>query len=201
MNTKSDQIVLEKLQQAEDQISDRIADNMNTFGVSSTVGRLLGIIYLNRAPMTLDELAEKTGMSKTRMSQVIRQMIALNIAEKTYVKGSRKEHYSVENNYVQTFVSLFTTNWNEVVSKNSLLARRLQQTITQIERSQDESPSKEVKQKTQELEQELNDWITYYDWIRRLVDFFESGEILNHVPVNPHDEDSIRKQSDSYSFE
>lgn len=185
MNTKSDQIVLEKLQQAEDQISDRIADNMNTFGVSSTVGRLLGIIYLNRAPMTLDDLAVKTGMSKTRMSQVMREMTALNIAEKSFVKGSRKEYYSVENNYVQTFVSLFTTNWKEVVSKNSLLARRLQESISQIEQSQNGSPSKEVEKKVQELKEELDEWITYYDWIRRLVDFFESGDVLESVPVKP----------------
>ncbi|MBM7599648.1 DNA-binding transcriptional regulator GbsR (MarR family) [Virgibacillus halotolerans] len=194
MNKKSEQIVLEKLQQAEDQISDRIADNMDTFGVSSTVGRLLGIIYLNRAPMTLDELAEKTGMSKTRMSQVMRQMMALNIADKTFVKGSRKEYYSVENNYVQTFISLFTTNWNEVVSKNSQLARRLQENIAQIEQSQNERPSKKIVEKTQELKQELDEWIIYYDWIRRLVDFFESGEILNHVPVYPNDEKSGPKE-------
>jgi DNA-binding transcriptional regulator GbsR (MarR family) len=188
MNIKSEQIILEKLQQAEDQISDRIADNMDTFGVSSTVGRLLGIIYLHRAPMTLDELAEKTGMSKTRMSQVMRQMIALNIAEKTFVKGSRKEYYSVENSYVQTFISLFTTNWNEVVSKNSQLAKRLQSNIAQIEQSHEGKPSARVEEKTEELKQELNAWIAYYDWIKRLVDFFESGEVLRYVPVISNDE-------------
>lgn len=40
----------------------------------STVGRVLGIIYMNRKPMTLTELSEAAGMSKTRMSQVVRDM-------------------------------------------------------------------------------------------------------------------------------
>lgn len=184
-NTRQD--VLDELKEAEDQISDRIADNMNTFGVSSTIGRLLGIIYLNREPMTLDELAVKTGMSKTRMSQVMRQMMALNIADKKFVKGSRKEHYTVEDNYVQTFISLFTTNWKDVVSKNSLLAKRLQDKLKHIEQGQDEVSNEEIEKKINELKQELDDWIAYYDWIDRLVDFFESGKIFDVVPVFPED--------------
>ncbi|WP_059105528.1 GbsR/MarR family transcriptional regulator [Shouchella shacheensis] len=184
MSRKSKEELMEELQHAENQIADRIADNMNTFGVSSTVGRLLGIIYLNRAPMTLDDLAEKTGMSRTRMSQVMREMMALNIADKESVRGSRKEHYTVENDYIQTFISLFTTNWMEVVSKNSLLARRLQDKIDAIEQDAGNDAAPEIEAKISELKQELEDWITYYDWIRRLVDFFESREVLDYVPLN-----------------
>lgn len=58
--SKDEQLVKE-LQACEDLISDRVANNMETFGVSSTVGRLLGIIYMNREAMTLDDLADKTG--------------------------------------------------------------------------------------------------------------------------------------------
>jgi DNA-binding transcriptional regulator GbsR (MarR family) len=188
VRTYTEEQILKELKQAEDQISDRIADNMKTFGVSSTVGRLLSIIYLNRAPMTLDELADETGMSKTRMSQVMRQMMALNIAEKEFVKGSRREHYRVENDYIQTFVSLFTTNWKEVVSKNSQLARRLQDKLFRIEQAHHEELSREAEMKYNEIKQELTDWINYYDWIRRLVDFFESGKILDHVPIEAPDD-------------
>ncbi|QQK81999.1 GbsR/MarR family transcriptional regulator [Salicibibacter cibi] len=172
-------------------IADRIADNMDTFGVSSTVGRLLGIIYMNRDAMTLDELADRTGMSKTRMSQVMRQMMALNIAEKEFIKGSRKEHYAVENDYARTFISLFTTNWKEVVSKNMALERRLRDRITKLENSSEAEPSKEAEERILALKQELDDWSAYYNWIQRLVDFFESGEIFEAVPV--HETDSTNK--------
>ncbi|AXF57462.1 GbsR/MarR family transcriptional regulator [Salicibibacter kimchii] len=175
--------LLKELKEAENQIADRIADNMETFGVSSTIGRLLGIIYMNRNAMTLDELAAHTGMSKTRMSQVMRQMMTLNIAEKEFVKGSRKEHYNVENDYVQTFISLFTTNWKEVISKNMTLERRLRERITKLETSIEDEPTAEIQERITSFKQELDDWSSYYQWIRRLVDFFESGEILNAVPV------------------
>lgn len=179
----NDEQLLDELKEAENQIADRIADNMETFGVSSTVGRLLGIIYMNRNAMTLDELAEQTGMSKTRMSQVMRQMMALNIAEKEFVKGSRKEHYNVENDYVQTFISLFTTNWQEVISQNMTLERRLRERITKLEASIEDEPSADIQERIASFKQELDDWSSYYKWIRRLVNFFESGEILNAVPV------------------
>ncbi len=190
MDTYIEKEVLEELKQAESQISDRIADNMKTFGVSSTVGRLLGIIYLNRTPMTLDQLAEETGMSKTRMSQVMRQMMSLNIAEKEFVKGSRKEYYKVENDYIQTFISLFTTNWKEVVSKNSQLARRLQDKILRLEEKHQDNFSPEAEKKIADLKEELEQWISYYDWIRRLVEFFESEDILKYVTPKKPSNDS-----------
>ncbi|SDI56192.1 GbsR/MarR family transcriptional regulator [Natribacillus halophilus] len=190
MHPNSNEEILKEVEKAENQISDRIADNMETFGVSSTVGRVLGIIYMNRSPMTLDELAESTGMSKTRMSQVMRQMMALNIAEKEFVKGSRKEHYTVESNYIQTFISLFTTNWKEVVSRNITLERRLRDHITKLEQNLEDDPSPEIQEKISRLKQELDDWAAYYDWINRLVAFFESGEILKAVPVkSPESQD------------
>ncbi|GAK09866.1 hypothetical protein JCM19038_3737 [Geomicrobium sp. JCM 19038] len=191
MESLSNDQLLEELQSAEDQITDRIADNMETFGVSSTVGRLLGIIYMNRESMTLDSLAEETGMSKTRMSQVMRQMLALNIAEKEFVKGSRKEHYNVESDYAQTFISLFTTNWKDVVSRNMTLERRLRERVEQMNNAVTDATPQEIVERIETLSNELDAWQAYYNWIDRLVDFFESGKIFDHVPIqDSHKEDN-----------
>lgn len=183
MESFSNDQLLQEIKSCEDLLTDRIADNMETFGVSSTVGRLLGIIYMNREAMTLDSLADETGMSKTRMSQVMRQMISLNIAEKEYVKGSRKDHYNVERDYAQTFISLFTSNWSEVVKRNTSLERRLREQIRHLETYLTEDSSEEVKIRMERLQQELDEWNTYYNWINNLVAFFESGEIFKHVPI------------------
>ncbi|WP_077601438.1 GbsR/MarR family transcriptional regulator [Oceanobacillus sojae] len=183
MASLSNDQLLQEIKSCEDLLTDRIADNMETFGVSSTVGRLLGIIYMNREAMTLDSLADETGMSKTRMSQVMRQMISLNIAEKEYVKGSRKDHYNVERDYAQTFISLFTSNWAEVVKRNTSLERRLREQIRHLETCLTEDSSEDVKVRMERLQQELDEWNTYYNWINNLVAFFESGEIFNHVPI------------------
>ncbi|MFD1413620.1 GbsR/MarR family transcriptional regulator [Oceanobacillus jeddahense] len=183
MESFSNNQLLQEIKSCEELLTDRIADNMETFGVSSTVGRLLGIIYMNREAMTLDSLADETGMSKTRMSQVMRQMISFNIAEKEYVKGSRKDHYNVERDYAQTFISLFTSNWSEVVKRNTNLERRLREQIRHLETYLTEDSPEEVKGRMERLQQELDEWNAYYNWIDNLVAFFESGEIFKHVPI------------------
>ncbi|MCY8857743.1 GbsR/MarR family transcriptional regulator [Bacillus atrophaeus] len=167
------------IEQAEDHLIDRIAENMHTFGMPSTVGRILGIIYMNRKPMTLNELSEETGMSKTRMSQVVREMLDVNIAEKVFEKGVRKDLYDVEQDYYQTFITLFSANWSKVVSKNKMMHKKLnRELLTALEG--DISPEAEVK--INELLKELKEWLDYYNWISRLIEFFESEEVFKHVP-------------------
>ncbi|WP_289487276.1 GbsR/MarR family transcriptional regulator [Fictibacillus enclensis] len=169
-----------KIRNVEDQLVEKIADNMHTYGVSTTVGRVLGIIYMNRKPMTLDELSEATGMSKTRMSQVVREMVDLNIAEKVFEKGIRKDLYNVEQDYYQTFISLFTSNWQKTINKNKMFEKKLSAEIKGI--LDNETLTEEMELKVNDLLKETKEWLDYYQWLSRLVDFFESGEIFKHVP-------------------
>jgi HTH-type transcriptional regulator, osmoprotectant uptake regulator len=175
-----DEKPLFKVKQVEDQFAEKIADNMRTFGVSTTVGRVLGIIYMNRKPMTLDELSEATGMSKTRMSQVMREMLDFNIAEKVFEKGVRKDLYNVEQDYYQTFISLFTSNWQKVINKNKLFEKKLSAELSDV--LQNDNINEETEQKINELLEETKEWLNYYQWLGNLVEFFDSGEIFKHVP-------------------
>lgn len=164
----------------EDQFIEKIADNMHTYGVSTTVGRVLGIIYMNRKAMTLDELSRATGMSKTRMSQVVREMVDLNIAEKVFEIGVRKDLYSVEQDYYQTFISLFTSNWRKTIQKNKMFEKRISAEIQVV---RENGPiDEEMEQKINDLLKETKEWLDYYQWLSNLVEFFESGEIFKHVP-------------------
>lgn len=164
------------IQDKKEQFIDKIAENMHAFGISETVGRVLGTIYMNREPMTLDELSEATGMSKMRMSQVVREMVELGIADKVRRKGDRKDYIQVENDYYQTFISLFTSNWQSEVRKSRAFGQRFTKDINQTEVSTSSLQEKE------ELAQEMEEWQNYYEWIDRVVEFFESEEIFKYVP-------------------
>lgn len=168
-----------QLEQIEQKFIDKIADNMHTFGVSETVGRVLGTVYMNREPMTLEQLSEATGMSKMRMSQVVREMIELNIAEKVFKKGERKDFIGVERDYYQTFISLFTSNWERAVGKSRRFERDLSDELKLIK---NDSFDKTTEEKLNELLKETKLWLDYYDWLNRLIDFFESGEVFKYVP-------------------
>ncbi|MCM3587461.1 GbsR/MarR family transcriptional regulator [Mesobacillus maritimus] len=175
-----DEQPLGRIKVMEDQFAEKIADNMHTYGVSTTVGRVLGIIYMNRKPMTLDELSEATGMSKTRMSQVVREMVDLNIAEKVLQKGVRKDLYNVEQDYYQTFISLFTSNWRKAINKNKMFEKKLSAELKEI--TSNEPIDEELEAKINLLLKETKEWLDYYQWLANLVEFFESGEIFKHVP-------------------
>ncbi|WP_462410615.1 GbsR/MarR family transcriptional regulator [Neobacillus sp. Marseille-QA0830] len=171
---------LEKMKLIEEQFVEKIADNMHTYGISGTVGRVLGIIYMNRKPMTLNELSEETGMSKTRMSQVVREMVDLNIAEKVFEKGVRKDLYNVEQDYYQTFVSLFTSNWRKAIQKNKLFEKKIFAELKAMQEK--ETLTEEMEQKINELLKETKEWHDYYQWLAQLIEFFDSGEVFNHIP-------------------
>ncbi|MFZ4452625.1 GbsR/MarR family transcriptional regulator [Salibacterium aidingense] len=174
----------EEMEQVRRQFIEKIADNMHSFGVSTTVGRVLGIIYMNGEPMTLDQLSEHTGMSKTRMSQVVRDMMDLNIAERVFQAGVRKDLYQVEQDYYQTFISLFTSNWRKAIHKS----RHFEQTLkSRLEKLRvNEEVDEQTEAELNALLEEIYEWIDYYDWIQRLIEFFESGEIFEHVPKHPN---------------
>nr|WP_199800852.1 MULTISPECIES: GbsR/MarR family transcriptional regulator [Bacillus] len=175
-----DKQALGAIQKAQDHYIEKAAENMNAFGLSSTVGRVLGIIHMNRKPMTLEELSEATGMSKTRMSQVVREMLDLNIAEKVYEKGIRKDLYDVEQDQYQTFISLFAANWTRVVSKNRKAHKKTCKELQEL--LEQEDLPEETEDKINLLLSEIKESLDYYDWISRLIEFFESEEVFKHVP-------------------
>ena len=169
-----------KIQDIEMDFVDKIADNMQAFGVQGSLGQVLGTIYMNREPMTLDGLADATGMSKTRMSQIVRDMIDMNIAERVYKKNVRKDLFQVENDYYDTFISIFTSAWRKAIDRNRHFERKVEKKLRDIESSP--NLTEEEEKMYNELLHELHEWIAYYDWIRRLNEFFESGEVFKYVP-------------------
>ncbi|MBM7570493.1 GbsR/MarR family transcriptional regulator [Aquibacillus albus] len=170
----------ERFEQIRSRIIEQIAANMKLYGVPSTVGRLMGTIYYNRGPMTLDDMTEELGMSKTRMSQAVRELLELQLAEKVFEKGVRKDIYNVEQDYYQTFISLFSSNWRKGISMNRSFQQKL--IIELNELIHDENLEEDAKEKAQEYLDETQSILDFYHWLNRLVEFFESNEIFKHVP-------------------
>lgn len=170
----------EKLENINNRIIEQISGNMKSYGFPKTIGHVMAIIYYEGRPMNLDELAEKTGMSKTRMSQVLREMVQLNLAEKYFIKGSRKDTYTIEQDYYQTFLSLFTHNWKNVVTRNKLIDEKIMQDVNDI--LQDENATDEEKSKAQKYYDDTKNSMEFFKWVNRLVDVFESRDIFKYVP-------------------
>lgn len=161
-------------------IIQQVTDNMEFYGYSGTIGHIMAVVFYNSEKMSLDEIAERTGMSKTRMSQVLREMVHLNIARKVFVKGSRKDFYSIESDYYKIFASLYTSNWRELVIRNQKIHEELLKELAAI--IDDKETTAEDINEAKAYINDTYDAIAYFTWMDNLVNFFESGEIFKHVP-------------------
>ena len=99
---------------------------------------------------------------------------------KVFEKGVRKDMYAVEQDYYQTFISLFTSSWHKTIQKNKRIGRKVYQELIELQQSGE--LDEVVEMKLNELLEETKKWLDYYEWIERIIEFFDSGEVFKHVP-------------------
>lgn len=172
----------EELDLVRERVIETIAKNMNLYGVTDSIGRLYGMLYFHEHPMTLDEMKEELGMSKTSMSTSVRVLQDLKMVEKVWKKGIRKDLYQAEEDWYQTFIDFFTIKWRSGIAMNmSAMAKA----IKELERLVDsENIDEEIVRWARVDIKKLRDGLEYYEWLNRLVDSFDSGKIFEFIPKN-----------------
>jgi len=71
-----------------------------TSGVlSSLQGRIFALLYLQQAPLALEEIASELQQSKSNVSINIRGLIEWHLVRRIAVPGSRKDHYEAATNF------------------------------------------------------------------------------------------------------
>ncbi|MBP1933061.1 DNA-binding transcriptional regulator GbsR (MarR family) [Ammoniphilus resinae] len=162
-------------------VIDAIAQNMHLYGITASAGRLYGLLFFSDKPLTLDEMKEALGMSKTSMSVAVRSLLDLNMVEKVWVKGERKDLYAIKDDWYECFFDYFTIKWQTAIAMNSSAMEKsiakLQKLIAEPETSE------EIREQAFIDIKKLEERLDYYDWQNRLIDSFETKEILNFVPI------------------
>lgn len=62
-------------------------------------GQIYALLFIADEPMSLDEIAERLGVSKSNVSVNIRMLEDYNLVRKVWIKGSRKDYYAAERVY------------------------------------------------------------------------------------------------------
>lgn len=84
---------------------------LEMFGLAPGDARLFITLYINPSPMTLDEMSDALGKSKTSMSTGIRSLLDQGLVERVWVKGVRKDLYQANEQLYQSFLSSFIEKW------------------------------------------------------------------------------------------
>ncbi|AYV65816.1 MULTISPECIES: GbsR/MarR family transcriptional regulator [Niallia] len=172
----------EQLNIARERVIDSVAQNMDLYGVTESIGRLYGMLLFQKNPMTLDEMKEELGMSKTSMSTSVRTLLELKMVDKVWRKGVRKDLYRAEEDWYQTFIDYFTIKWRLAITENIYAIEKSMNEIKVLMNKEGISEDV-IKDATNDLEK-MKYALDYYDWLERFVDSLESHEIFNFIPKN-----------------
>lgn len=170
-----------KLEQARRPYIQSLAETMEMYGLSPSMGRLYGIMYFHDEPMTLDEMRSHTGMSKTSMSTGVRALSDLKLVHKKWQKGMRKDLYEAEHDPLRSFIEFFCHLWEKEIEINKKGLMETKKALYQL--LEKEGLSKEEKTLCKRDLEKIKEAQRYYAWLKRLVDTFENGEIFDKVPI------------------
>lgn len=62
-------------------------------------GQIYALLFIADEPLSLDEIAERLGVSKSNVSVNIRMLEDYNLVRKVWIKGSRRDYYAAERMY------------------------------------------------------------------------------------------------------
>ncbi|WP_342515119.1 GbsR/MarR family transcriptional regulator [Sporosarcina sp. FSL K6-1522] len=171
----------DKLEKTRERIIESIAQNIHLYGLTPSTGRQYGTMFFHNEPLTLDDMTEELGMSKTSMSTSVRALSDLKLVERAWKRGVRKDLYQVTDDWYQSFIDLFSIKWRKSVSQHSNAIRR---SLTELEDLvADPSTSDDIRDEATIDIEKLLYMRDYYEWLDRLIDAFEDHDIFNLVPM------------------
>lgn len=94
-----------------DDLINEFSKTLELFDISPSDSRLFTILFLNHQPMTLDEMSQTTGKSKTTVNTGIRNLSDLNLVKQVWKKGIRKDLYTTTDDLFQRFMHYYLDRW------------------------------------------------------------------------------------------
>lgn len=182
-NNSNEQNDYKELKIARDRFISEVAKNIHLYDISHSVGRLYGTVFFSEDAMTLDDMSESLGMSKTSMSTGIRLLVEANMAERVWEKGIRKDLYKTEEDWYKSFSNVFIDRWRNATEHNMVA---IQETKEMLKTLSEKTASEKIKTL---IDSDLNKLIqaeAYYMWLDDVISLFETGEIFDIVPKRKH---------------
>lgn len=105
------------------------AKTIEMFGLNPLEARLFAALYLSEQPMTLDDMSDTLGKSKTSMSTSIRGLLELNLVSRVWKKGVRKDLYQANTQLFKLFISSYINKWIDATAHQKDALEEISQLI------------------------------------------------------------------------
>src|SRR3984893_17633377 len=83
----------ERLQQVEDEFVDLWDTMSSLWGISPTMARIHGLLYISGAALSTDDIMERLGISRGNVSMNLSKLVEWGLVRRVHKRGDRKEYY------------------------------------------------------------------------------------------------------------
>lgn len=134
----------------EDQIIKEFSKTIEQFGLNPLEARLFSYLYLSNKALTLDEMSEGLGKSKTAINTNIRSLKEMQLVDQVWKKGIRKDLYQASSSLYKTFMTFYIKRWMEITRGQKRALEFIQDEVTKFE---SEKPSTDRENFTNRLKE------------------------------------------------
>ncbi|AIF42702.1 GbsR/MarR family transcriptional regulator [Virgibacillus sp. SK37] len=134
---------------------------LELFGLTPLESRLFVYLYLADDPLTLDEMSEALGKSKTSMSTSIRSLFDLNLVTRVWKKGVRKDLYEANAQLFKSFSTIYISKWLDSTNHHK-------DTLMELRHEMDSPEKKAVSKEKEKLNKKLDEIIHFHVQIEEL---------------------------------
>ena len=82
-----------RLEHVEDQFVELWNNMASLWGISPTMARIHGMLYISGAALSMDDIMERLAISRGNVSMNIRELVEWGLVRRVHKRGNRKEHY------------------------------------------------------------------------------------------------------------
>ncbi len=139
-------------------------------------GRIFGLLYLQRQPLSLDAICEALQQSKSNVSVNVRELVEWNLVRQIHQAGSRKDHYEAATDFWRVMREIMERRfrWN---------IRQVLATVSETERAAKMRPSKTATEDAVFLASRLDALREFAEAVDEGVEAFAEGRPFTSEPL------------------
>src|SRR5947208_14721088 len=82
-----------RLEEVEDRFVDLWRTMSSLWGISPTMARIHGLLYITGAALSMDDIMEKLGISRGNVSMNLSKLVEWGLVRRVHKRGDRKDYY------------------------------------------------------------------------------------------------------------
>lgn len=114
-------------------------------GFNKVMGQMYGLLYLNKEPVSLGEIAEQLGISKGNASLNIRYMERWGLIHPISKKGDRRDYYQAETDFWKIFRGILNERDKKEIEHTLHALKNIRESVSTPE-NEEESPERSLYQ-------------------------------------------------------